>query len=144
MTAHHSTKVHTTILICTIVTTYATFCLVLTNTVSIVLFACRQGEGKYHFVDGGVYDGNWSADKESGSGTAYLPTRSLLHAFHCISCLSQCHFDTGKRFYANGDYHDGLWAYGNREGMGVFMTAAGDKVLCRICVASNVLVECMA
>lgn len=55
----------------------------------------KQGKGKYFYINGNVFDGDWINDKKNGDGT-------------------YTYFSTGEKYV-------GKWVNGEREGIGILI-----------------------
>ncbi|MED6206994.1 hypothetical protein PIB30_031670 [Stylosanthes scabra] len=105
-------------------------------------------KGKYKWLDGTIYDGDWESEKMTGKGLILWPSGSkyegefsggFLHGNGTFTSSSGCTYrggwrmnaqhGIGKKEYSNLDVYDGLWKEGVPEGCGKYSWNNGNTYI---------------
>lgn len=93
------------------------------TTPTLVSVKVRHGYGVYVDVSGTVYDGNWSDDAMSGSGTL----RMVSGALYSGGFVSSKFHGAGCYVWPDGSYYDGEWMDNHMHGLGVYVDRQGRR-----------------
>jgi len=73
-----------------------------------------DGQGTFHYADGGTYTGTWSKGKPHGPGIATYGTGDVYDGHW----REGRYYGPGKMTYATGAVYEGYWVKGKRHGQG--------------------------
>lgn len=76
----------------------------------------RDGIGKFWFVDGCFYEGQWRANRTHGKGRMIYETGAVYVGDFAFGARH----GMGRLTYDNGDMYEGSWVEDNKEGKGAF------------------------
>ncbi|KAL8061124.1 hypothetical protein ABFX02_02G067900 [Erythranthe guttata] len=104
-----------------------------------------HGKGKYTWLDGTIYEGDWVEGKMTGKGKIYWPSQATfegdfsggyLHGFGTFtgsegsfyrgSWKMNSQHGIGRKQYRNSDIYDGCWREGVHEGSGRYAWSSGN------------------
>lgn len=83
----------------------------------------KQGNGKFEWNSGAIYEGEFSNNEINGNGKMIIPTVGEYQG----SFVNGKRSGKGKYIFTNGDIYDGEWTNDKMNGQGVYTFANGDK-----------------
>ena len=83
----------------------------------------KQGNGKFEWNSGSVYEGEFSNNKINGIGKMTIPNLGEYEG----NFVEGKRYGKGKYTFVNGDRYDGEWKDDKMNGQGVYIFANGDK-----------------
>jgi len=84
----------------------------------------KSGKGKYYYLNGDFYDGEWKDDMKEGFGVYHFYAKDSKYQGEWKA--DKMH-GKGTYFYADGSYYQGDWVEDKREGKGTFFFANGSR-----------------
>ena len=83
----------------------------------------KNGQGKYTWDNGSVYEGVWTDDKLTGIGVLYTVSDGRYEGYFVDGKKS----GYGKYFFPNGDLYEGNWEDDKMSGKGKYKFMNGDE-----------------
>lgn len=84
---------------------------------------CCTGTGKYKWVNGNIYEGQWRGSWRHGKGKIIFANGNMYEGNWNNDTIS----GFGTMQYANGDVYEGSWHKNSFNGLGTFTSADGKK-----------------
>ena len=84
----------------------------------------REGQGKYIYKNGDIYEGNWKNNKKEGKGVYYFNQKGEKYKGNFFDDYPN---GKGIYYYKNGDRYEGMFKDGKEHGEGTIFYADGGR-----------------